>query len=249
MSGQDLSLLFECCNYFGVKTSRWKFCVATVFGSKLAKPAPRRVLVLQLFSGRDPHPKKFAHATIFGSRPTSCRIFSFAIIFGSRPYDGVSCTRLLRSVVSASCRFEWLDLNALLRAASFVIVVVLLSSSFSSCRPCSWFLETESCNYFRVKTLQEFECQDYSRVKTFRIDWCCNYFGVKTSCRSLGVGTFLRSRPSYLFECCNYFGVNTSCRNFSFAILVDTLRRMFRVRISHGWIVEVGLLTCLHRSF
>ena len=54
LSGQDLSLLFECCNYFGVKTSRWKFCVATVFGSKLAKPAPRRVLVLQLFSGQDP---------------------------------------------------------------------------------------------------------------------------------------------------------------------------------------------------
>ena len=118
LSGQDFSHLFECCNYFGVKTSRWKFCVATVFGSKLAKPAPRRVLVLQLFSGRDPHPKKFAHAIIFGSRPTSCRTFSFAIIFGSRPYDGVSCTRLLRSVVSASCRFEWLDLNALLRAAA-----------------------------------------------------------------------------------------------------------------------------------
>ena len=128
-----------------------------------------------------------------------------------------------------------------LLSSSFVIVVVLLSSSFSSCRPCSWFLETESCNYFRVETLQEFECQDYSRVKAFRIDWCGNYFGVKTYCRSLGVGTFLRSRPSYLFECCNYFGVKTSCRNFSFAIRVNTLRWKLRVRISHGWIAEVGL--------
>ena len=49
ISGQDVWPLFECCNYFGVKTSKWKFCVATMFGSKVAKLAPRRILVFNYF--------------------------------------------------------------------------------------------------------------------------------------------------------------------------------------------------------